>query len=116
MPDHEFIVSWQFNECQLDDLHLVRDLVDEIDAGEVDVLYRSWCLALEFANDLAIWASIESVADMLGCQWLDASQVERVTAEAFWNSVVIASEVARGKSAAVVQRFLCDGLNGPQIL
>ncbi len=96
--DHEFIISWQFNECQLDDLHLVRDLVDEIDAGEVDVLYRSWCLALEFVNDPAIWAAIESVADMLGCQWLDAVQVERLTAEAFWNSVVIAHNVALPKT------------------
>jgi hypothetical protein len=98
VPDHEFIGSWQFNECQLDDLRLVRELVDEIDTGDVDVLYRSWCLALQFANDLAIWAAIESVADMLGCQWLDAAQVERVTAEAFWNSVVIAHNVALPKT------------------
>jgi len=95
VPDHEFIVSLQFNECQLDDLHLVRDLVDEIDAGEVDVLYRSRCLALEFVNDPAIWAAIESAADTLGRQWLSAIQVENLSAGAFWNTVVITSSVAR---------------------
>src|SRR6266404_9308537 len=31
VPDHEFIGSWQFNEWQLEDFHLVRDLVAEVD-------------------------------------------------------------------------------------
>ena len=41
VPSDEFICSWQFNECQLEDFRLVRDLVAEIDAGDVDVLYSS---------------------------------------------------------------------------
>ncbi len=97
-PDHEFIGSWQFNEWQLEDFRLVHDLVAEVDMGDVDVLYRSWCRALEFANDPAIWASIESVADTLGRQRLDAAQVEEVTAEAFWNGVVIAQNFAPPKT------------------
>jgi hypothetical protein len=72
--------------------------VAEVDMGDVDVLYRSWCRALEFANDPAIWASIESVADTLGRQRLDAAQVEKITAEAFWNGVVIAHNVAPPKT------------------
>jgi hypothetical protein len=86
--------SWQFNEWQLEDFRLVRDLVAEIDAGDVDVLYSSWCRALEFVNDVAIWSTIESVAETLGCQWLRATQVEKLAADAFWNNVVIAPAVA----------------------
>jgi hypothetical protein len=41
VPEHEFIGSWQFNEWQLEDFRLVRDLVAEVDMGDVDVLYRS---------------------------------------------------------------------------
>ncbi len=100
VPDHEFIGSWQFNEWQLEDFRLVRDLVAEVDMGDVDVLYRSWCRALEFVNDLAIWSAIESVAETLGRQWLGATQVEKLAANAFWNNVVIAPAIADPKNAA----------------
>ena len=99
VPDHEFIGSWQFNECQFEDFHLVHDLVAEIDAGDVNVLYHSWCLALKFVNDVAIWSAIESVAETLGRQWLGATQVEKLVATAFWNNVVIAPAVAPPKTA-----------------
>jgi hypothetical protein len=102
-PDHEFIGSWQFNEWQLEDFRLVHDLVAEVDMGDVDVLYRSWCRALEFANDPAIWASIESVADTLGRECLSASQVENLTAGAFWNSAMFAPELGPSKTVVGVR-------------
>ncbi len=103
VPDHEFIGSWQFNEWQLEDFRLVRDLVAEVDMGDVDVLYRSWCGALEFVNELAIWSAIESVAGTLRLQWLSAIQVENLTAGAFWNSAIFAPEVEHSKTAGGVK-------------
>ncbi len=103
VPDHEFIGSWQFNEWQLEDFHLVHDLVAEVDMGDVDVLYRSWCGALEFVNELAIWSAIESVAGTLRGHWLTAIQVENLTASAFWNSAIFAPEVEHSKTAGGVR-------------
>jgi hypothetical protein len=102
-PDHESVVSWQFDECQLKDFCLVHALVAEIETDDVDVFYRSWCRALKFASDLTKWSAIESIAETVEHQWLTAIEVERVAADAFWNSVVIAPEVAGEKPAGDVQ-------------
>jgi hypothetical protein len=101
VPDHEFICSWQFTECQIDDFGLVRELVDEIDTGDVDVLYRSWCRALEFVNGPTIWTAIELVAATLQRVRLNGSQLEKLTADAFWNIVVIARKVGPTKPLRV---------------
>ena len=100
MPGHEFIVSWQFTECQLEDFGLVHELVAEVYVCDVDVLYTSWCRTLEFVNDPTIWSAIELVAETLEQQWLSATEVEKVAADAFWNSVVIAREMEHPKTAA----------------
>jgi hypothetical protein len=88
VPDHEFIGSWQFNRCQIEDFRLVRDLIAEIDTDDVDLLYRSWCRALEFVNDEAIWSGMELVAETLGRESLSGIQVENLTAAAFWDTSV----------------------------
>ena len=70
VPDHEFVVSWQFDELQLEDFSLVRTLIAEIETEDVNVFYRSWCRALKSVSDLAIWSAIELVAETLEKQWL----------------------------------------------
>jgi hypothetical protein len=77
VPDHEFICSWYFMECQLKYFGLVRELVEEVDTGDVDVLYRSWCRPLEFANEPAIWSTIELVAETLEHQRLSFERGEQ---------------------------------------
>jgi hypothetical protein len=52
VPGHEFVGSWQFDECQLEDFGLVRTLVAEIELDDADLLYRSWYHALKFVNHL----------------------------------------------------------------
>jgi hypothetical protein len=98
VPGQEFVSSGQFDECQLEDFRLVHDLVAEIEIDDVDVFYRSWRRALKFADDLANWSMIELTAETLERRWLTATEMEKVAADAFWNSVVVAPE-ARGQKA-----------------
>ena len=95
VPDHEFVGSWQFDECQLEDFRLIRDLVAEIETDDVDIFYRSWRRALKFANDLANWSAIELIAETLEHQWLTATEVEKIAAHAFWGSEVVRLQIAR---------------------
>ena len=95
VPDQEFVSSGQFDECQLEDFGVVRALIAEIETDDVDCFYRSWCHALKFVSDLANWSAIESVAEALDHRWLTAIEVEKVAADAFWDSAVIRLEVAR---------------------
>jgi len=76
--------------------------VDEIDTADADVLYRSWRRALEFVNEPAIWSAIELVAETLRHARLNGSQLEKLTAEAFWNIVVITRKVEPPKTATGV--------------
>jgi hypothetical protein len=77
--------------------------VAELDAGDVDVLYRSWCRALEFVNNPPIWSAIELVAGMLRSEGLSANQVENLAASVFWNSIVIAPPFTHPDIAADVR-------------
>ncbi len=94
VPGHEFVGSWQFDEWQLEDFRLIHELVADIETDDVDVFYRSWRRALKFANVLANWSAIELIAETLEHQWLTATEVEKVAADAFWDSVVVRLEVA----------------------
>jgi hypothetical protein len=64
VSNNEFICSWQFTECQLEDFGLVHDLVTGVGACEVDVLYRSWCRVLEFPRVPSLCLSwVQKISD-----------------------------------------------------
>jgi hypothetical protein len=94
VTDHESVVSWQFDECQLEDFGIVRALVAEIETDDVDVFYRSWYRALKFADDLALWSAIELIAETLDRRCLTATEVEKIAARAFWDGVTVKLDVA----------------------
>jgi hypothetical protein len=94
VTDHESVVSWQFDECQLEDFGIVRTLVAEIETDDVDVLYHSWYHALEFVNHLANWSTIELIVEALEHRWLSATEVEKIAAHAFWDGVTVKLDVA----------------------
>jgi hypothetical protein len=74
-----YVVSWCFAPDDLVDLAEAWRLVTLVDpAGDDDLFFRAWCVALDLMAEDSVWESVEAVAAELERRQIDGATIERI--------------------------------------